>query len=155
RIEDRRSRIEDRGSKIEDRGSRILSRADQFSILYSLSSILYLSSILGANAAPPVTAVVFTPDGRAVVVGSRAGLEGRTWPELEKVRTLATELAHVHDLAFAPDGKSLAAAGGAPAQSGVVELFRWPDGGLLHRMKLHRDLVYAVAWRSDSAVFAT
>jgi WD40 repeat protein len=106
-------------------------------------------------AAPPVTALAFTPDGKAVVVGSQAGLEVRTWPELQTARTLATELAHVHDLAFAPDGKTLAAVGGTPARSGVVELYHWPDGKLLRRTAPHRDLVYAVDWRADSAVFAT
>jgi WD40 repeat protein len=105
--------------------------------------------------APPITALAFTPDGKSVVVGSQAGLEVRSWPELERVRTLATELAHVHDLAFAPDGKTLAAVGGAPAERGKVELYRWPDWGLAHRTSPHRDLIYAVAWRSDSAVFAT
>jgi WD40 repeat protein len=144
-------RIEDRGSRIEDRGSRILfSRTVLFSILYSLSSILGVH-----GAAPPLTALAFTPDGKAVVVGSQAGLEVRTWPELKPSRTLATELAHVHDLAFAPDGKTLAAAGGTPAYRGTVELYRWPDGKLLHRASPHRDLIYAVAWRSDAAVFAT
>jgi WD40 repeat protein len=107
------------------------------------------------GAAPPVTALAFTPDGKSVVVGSQAGLEVRTWPELKRARTLATELVHVHDLAFAPDGKTLAAVGGAPAKSGTVELYRWPDGELLHRTSPHRDLIYAVGWRSDSAVFAT
>src|SRR5262245_55211599 len=135
---------EDRRMKQERLSSVLIAPASSLSVLHSLFFIFFslLSSLCPlclcgstAFAAPPVTAVAFTPDGRSVVVGSQAGLEVRTWPELERVRTLATELAHVHDLAFAPDGKSLAAAGGAPAQSGVVELFRWPDGGLLHRMK--------------------
>jgi WD40 repeat protein len=147
----RRSRIEDRGSRIEDRGSRVLyARAIQFSILYSLSSILSVN-----GAAPPITALAFTPDGKTVVVGSQAGLELRTWPELQQARTLPTKLDHVHDLAFAPDGKTLAAVGGTPAKRGMVELYRWPEGTLLHRMSPHRDLIYAVSWRADSAVFAT
>jgi WD40 repeat protein len=108
-----------------------------------------------SGAAPPVTALAFAPDGKSVVVGSQAGLEVRTWPELKQARTLATELIHVHDLAFAPDGKTLAAVGGAPAKRGTVELYRCPDGELLHRTSPHRDLICAVGWRSDSAVFAT
>jgi WD40 repeat protein len=106
-------------------------------------------------AAPPITALAFAPDGKSVVVGSQAGLEVRTWPELQRSRSLATELAHVHDLVFAPDGQTLAAAGGTPGRRGTVELYRWPDGTLRHRTNPHRDLIYAVAWRPDAAVFAT
>jgi WD40 repeat protein len=108
-----------------------------------------------ASAAPPVTAVTFTPDGKEVVVGSQAGLEVRTWPDLKPDRAMKTELDHVHDLAFSPDGKTLAAVGGTPARRGTVELFRWPGGELIRRFSPHRDLVYAVDWRADSAAVAT
>ena len=94
-------------------------------------------------------------DGKSVVVGSQAGMEVRSWPELQPVRTLPTELVNIHDLGFSPDGKTLAAAGGIPGKRGTVELYRWPDGKLLHRVSPHRDLIHAVAWRADSAVFAT
>jgi WD40 repeat protein len=119
---------------------------------------LYLLDAVGtaaSGAAPAVTALAFAPEGLSVIIGSQAGLEVRTWPELKRVRTLPTELAHIHDLAFAPDGKTLAAVGGAPAQRGVVELYRWPEGKLLYRVSPHRDLIYAVDWQADSAAFAT
>src|SRR5262245_18265635 len=104
---------------------------------------------------PPVTALAFAPDGKSVLVGSQAGVEVRGWPDLKPVRSLPTELAHVHDLAFAPDGKTLAVAGGEPAEKGGVELFRWPEGDLLRRVSPHKDLVYAVAWAADSAALVT
>jgi WD40 repeat protein len=106
-------------------------------------------------APPPVTALAFAPEGKSVVVGSQSGIAIRTWPDLEHARELKTELSHVHDLAFSPDGKTLAAAGGAPGERGTVELFRWPGGELVRRFSPHRDLIYAVDWRADSAVFAT
>lgn len=106
-------------------------------------------------ATPPVTALAISPDGREVVVGSQAGLEVRTWPGLEPARSLGTELDHVHDLAFSPDGKTLAAVGGTPARRGTVELLRWPSGELVRRFSPHRDLIYAVTWRADSAAVAT
>jgi WD40 repeat protein len=49
----------------------------------------------------------------------------------------------------------LGAAGGAPAEKGIVEVYRWPALELAHRSAPHKDVVYAVAWRGDSAVFAT
>src|SRR5262249_61952541 len=105
--------------------------------------------------APPLTALALTPDGKSVVLGAQAGLEVRSWPELERVRTLATELANVHDLAFSPDGTVLAIAGGSPAEKGTVELVRWPEGTLRHRVSPHRDVIYAIAWSGDSLSIVT
>ena len=115
------------------------------------------ASRIGVRSAdkPPITALAVAPDGKALFVGSQAGLEVRSWPDLASIRTLPTELAHVHDLAFSPDGKLLAAAGGEPAERGAVEVYRWPSLELAYRRDSHKDVVYAVAWRSDSAAFAT
>lgn len=108
-----------------------------------------------AFAAPPIAAVTFAPEGRSVIVGSQAGIEELSWPELTSLRTLATELIHLSDLAFSPDGRTLAAGGGAPAERGEVELFRWPAGERVARLECHADLVQRVAWRPDGAAFAT
>ncbi len=109
----------------------------------------------GSAAEPPITALAFAPDGRSVLAGSQAGLEVRAWPSLKKQRALATKLVHIHDLAFAPDGTILAAAGGSPSESGAVELFHWPGGELIRRDDIHDDLVYAISWRRDSKAIAT
>jgi WD40 repeat protein len=108
-----------------------------------------------AAADPPVTALAFAPDGKAVLVGSQDGIQVRTWPDLKSDRTVPTELAHVHDLVFSPNGKALAAVGGSPSERGTAELFQWPEGTLLHRVQPHKDLIYAVAWSGDSATLVT
>jgi WD40 repeat protein len=108
-----------------------------------------------ATAAPPITAAAFTPDGRAVLVGSQAGIEVRNWPELKVIANIKTELANVHDLSFAPDGKTLLAAGGSPGEAGIVEVLSWPAAERLQRMSEHSDLVYRVAWSPDGKAFAT
>lgn len=95
---------------------------------------------------PPITALAFAPDGKAVVSGSQAGIEVRSWPDLKRVKSLKTHLAHVHDLAFSPDGSTLAAAGGSPGESGQVEWFAWPAGESRGHIGAHDDLVYRVAW---------
>jgi WD40 repeat protein len=108
-----------------------------------------------APAAPPVTAAAFTPGGKQVVLGSQGGIEIRSWPALKVESRVKTELSHVHDLAFSPDGKTLLAAGGAPAQSGAVEVLGWPGGKLARRVAEHKDLVYRVAWSPDGSHWAT
>lgn len=121
--------------------------------LVVLVGTLFLAPLVRA-AAPPITAIAFTPDHSAVVIGSQAGLKVRSWPALEPVETLPTELTNIHDLTFSPDGKTLVVVGGIPAEYGTVELFRWPDRELIRRFSPHDDLIYAVDWRSNSQAFA-
>jgi WD40 repeat protein len=120
------------------------------------AAVWFLVASTHATAAnlPPITAIAVTPDKAAVVVGSQAGVEVRAWPSLERLAALPTELANVHDLAFSPDGKTLAVVGGHPAIDGGVELYRWPEQELLHRATPHDDVVYAVAWRHDGKELA-
>jgi WD40 repeat protein len=103
---------------------------------------------------PPITAVAIDEKNGWAIEGSQAGLIVRTWPELSQIRVLPTQLENIHDIAISPDGKMLAVAGGTPAESGGVELYHWPSSELWKRLEPHEDLVYSVAWRSDSKLFA-
>lgn len=106
-------------------------------------------------AQPPVTSATFTPDGKIILVGSQAGISLRTVPQLEQVASLPTQLAHVHDLRFSPDGDRLVAVGGSPAEAGEVEIYRWPDPELLHRQTIGEDVAYQLSWQSGGKSFAT
>lgn len=110
---------------------------------------------VASAAQPPITAAALSPDGKHVVVGSQQGIDVRSWPELAKVRTIETRLAHVHHLAFAPDGSRLLAAGGAPREGGEVELFAWPQANKPTVRRIHDDLTCQVAWSPDGARIAT
>jgi WD40 repeat protein len=90
-----------------------------------------------------------------VIVGSQAGVEILSWPELAPLRRLPTELAHVHDLRFSPKGDKLAVAGGRPAESGDLEIYNWPASERIARRSPHDDLIYGVAWRSDGRAVVT
>lgn len=107
------------------------------------------------HAAPPITALVFAPDGKSVVAGSQGGIEVRTWPDLNVAQNITTRLAHVHDLSFSPAGDVVAVAGGEPGESGFVELLRWPSGETIARHKLGDDVIYRVAWQPDGKTLAT
>ncbi len=113
---------------------------------------LYLFGSTTSAAEPPIAAIAFTPDGRSVVVGSQAGLAVHHWPDLKWQKKLDTELVSVHDLAFSPNGRSLAVAGGTPSEEGLVEVFAWPSGESLYVLSGHEDSVLAVAWQSDSSL---
>jgi WD40 repeat protein len=126
----------------------------------SLRSLAFFLLVLvklaeAAAAPPPITAAAFAPDGRAVLIGSQAGIEVRSWPELKVTGNIKTDLANVHDLAFAPDGKTLLAAGGSPGEAGIVEVLSWPAAERLQQISEHSDLVYRVAWSPDGKAFAT
>lgn len=105
-------------------------------------------------AEPPVTAIVVSPDGKAIIFGSQAGVVIRTLSDGAQ-RSLDTKLEHVHDLSFSPDGKWLLAAGGAPSQQGEVEIFNWPEGKRIVRYDPHDDLVYAASWSPDGTHIVT
>jgi WD40 repeat protein len=107
-----------------------------------------------AHAAPPITAAAFTPDGKAVVVGSQAGLTTYAWPDLQPQGPLNSKLANIHDLAFSPQGDVLLAAGGKPAEEGSIELRAWPAREPVATIVAGNDVVYGVDWRADGAVFA-
>jgi hypothetical protein len=70
-----------------------------------------------AAADPPITAAAWTPTEDRFLTGSQRGVELRDCDDLSLIRRLPVELAHVHDLAFAPDGRRLLATGGNPAWS--------------------------------------
>jgi WD40 repeat protein len=120
--------------------------------------VILLIFIIRSNtqaAAPPVTALAFAPGGESIVIGSQAGLEVRSWPGLQHVKTFDSQLRHIHDVIFSPDRKRLAAVGGIPAETGTIEVFSWPKGDTLLRRTEHEDLIFSAAWRSDSKMLAT
>ena len=120
-----------------------------------MQAMLGWLGVSSAVAAPPITAAAFTPDGKHVLLGSQAGIEVRSWPELKITSQLKTDLVHVHDLAFSPDGALLLVAGGSPGEQGIVDVLHWPARDRLRRIAEHADLVYRVAWSPDGTEWAT
>jgi WD40 repeat protein len=109
-----------------------------------------------AAGEPPITAAAFAPGRDQVLLGSQAGVQIRSWPDLpEGQETIETLLTHVHDLQFSPDGAWLLVAGGSPAEAGGVEILDWSNRRVVHRLATHEDLVYRVHWSPDGTRWVT
>jgi len=128
-------------------------------VLYVLSGLSLMAmsgfSARPAIAAPPITAAAFAPTGNEVLLGSQAGVEVYSWPDLKRGERLKVELANIHDLAFSPNGHQLLIAGGTPGESGAVEVLRWPGRKPLHRVSIGEDVIYRATWFADGARWAT
>jgi WD40 repeat protein len=98
--------------------------------------------------AAPVTAIAFAPGGKTVVVATPHEASELSWPELKVRRKLLADLERIHDLAFSPDGRRLALAGGKPGEAGGVVLLAWPVGKVSQQMEAAGDVVYRAAWLS-------
>jgi WD40 repeat protein len=118
-------------------------------MMHCFSFTLLLAFAADAAASPPIVAVAFAPDGASVLTGSQAGVQQLTWPDLEPLPSVETKLEQVHDLAFSPDGKSFAIAGGSPGERGGVEIWDWPAVKLHASFAAGDDLVYRAAWSLD------
>lgn len=103
----------------------------------------------------PVTASAFSPRKDHLVTGSQAGVNILTWPSLEVVTRLQTDLTNIHCINFSPDGESLLIGGGIPGESGSMELWSWQEKSRLRVRRLHEDLIYGVTWFADGELFAT
>jgi WD40 repeat protein len=104
---------------------------------------------------PPITAVVLDSQEKELVVGSQGGVEVFRWPDLTWLRRIPTKLTNIHDIAFAPDHKSVVLAGGQPGASGSLEILDWPSGKRIERITPHKDVVYSVAWHPSGKRIAT
>lgn len=107
---------------------------------------MFVGSAIKLDAQPPITATAFTPDGRAVLIGSQLGVQVLSWPGLEPMDQLQSKISNLHDIAFSPSGAQLAVAGGDPAENGEIEIFTWPAGSLSSRLTGHNDSVMSVVW---------
>lgn len=137
---------------------RVFCTARMIRTLQKLSACPCMLCLLVANALvaaePPITSLLFDSTGSSVIAASQSYMTVHDWPSLQVIKRVPSSLVLIQSLAFSPDGKKLAVAGGTPAESGVVEIRSWPQGDLLARYSGHEDTVQSVAW-IDEQTFAT
>ncbi|HEV2425762.1 MAG TPA: c-type cytochrome domain-containing protein [Terriglobia bacterium] len=120
----------------------------------------------------PVSSVRFSPDGKLLAIGSyrkvqlidpvnkrdfpgNAGSAPASAPAEHVIATLSGHADYVRSLAFSPDGKLLAAAGGPCQQSGEIRIWDVASHALVRTLKGHKDCVYSVAWSPDGRLLAS
>ncbi|TWT57881.1 WD domain, G-beta repeat [Thalassoglobus neptunius] len=116
--------------------------------------LLHPHQVLEATE-PPVTSIVFSPDQTKLVTGSQRGVTIRTLDDLEIEEEVAVPFSAVHALAFSPDRKFLAIAGGNPGESGQIQLLNWSTRQLENLIRPHEDSIYDICWSLDSQTIAS
>ncbi len=104
--------------------------------------------ITGVRGNPPVTALLYLPDGRLAV--GQSGIV-TLWAKNKKIGSLTGISESVTALALSSDKKILAVGSGVPTQSGEICLFDAKTGILLKKFgKEHKDMIYGLVFTSDS-----
>ncbi|MBY0458321.1 MAG: hypothetical protein K2V38_13350 [Gemmataceae bacterium] len=102
------------------------------------------------SAPPVVTAIAFNSDGtRLAVTGYHEILiyDTETWKLQSRLIGISER---VQSLAYSPDGKRLAAVGGAPGRFGEVQIWS-PEGEKLQlSVPVTFDTLYGVSWAPDN-----
>lgn len=101
---------------------------------------------------PPITSIVFSPDGKSVLASSQAGLHIYDYPSLNQTRLIKVDAYNIHDVGFSPNGDRFAVGGGNPAREGIIEIFSWNKLKSLQKLKKHKDSVLDVSWRDNNTL---
>ncbi|MFY7953327.1 MAG: WD40 repeat domain-containing protein, partial [Armatimonadaceae bacterium] len=101
---------------------------------------------LAPQAAPPATALAYSPDGKSLLIGTFRRVLIHDTETGKRSGTLDNFPGNVHALAFSPDGKKLAVGSGKPTESGTVSVLETTGWKAAKQLGGHRDPVNALAW---------
>jgi len=104
---------------------------------------------------PQIGALAYQPGGKLLALGTYKEVRLVDAATHNTVATLTGHAEAVRALAFSPDGKRLAAAGGLPARWGEVNIWDVESRKELRSIKGHSDCIYAVAFSPDGRSVAT
>lgn len=102
-----------------------------------------------------ISALSFAGDNSLIAIGRYQEVEllnAGSGQSIDKLTGLANQ---VRALAFSPDGKILATAGGNPAQFGELKLWDVATWKELRSIRGHRDNIFAIAFSPDGKTIAT
>jgi WD40 repeat protein len=103
----------------------------------------------------PVSSLKVSPDGSVLAVGGYR--EVRLFDPItgKSLGTLSGHADYVRSISFSPDGRMLAAAGGAPQSEGEIKIWDTLTRQLLKNLRGHKDCIYSVAWSKDGKLIAS
>ena len=104
---------------------------------------------------PQVSSLAFRPDGSSLAVAVYKEVKLIDSERGTVKATLSGAIDVVRSVAYSPDGKYLAGAGGAPARFGEVKIWNAASGDLVRSLKGHNDFIYSIAFSPDSKLLAT
>ncbi len=102
-----------------------------------------------------ISSLAFQPGGAVIALGRYREVELVDVAKRSRIARLTGHANQVRAIAFSPDGKLLAAAGGNPAQSGELKIWSVADRKQMHAIGGHRDNIFAIAFSPDGAKLAT
>jgi len=108
-----------------------------------------------ASVRPSVTSLAFSPDGVMLAVGGYQVVELLSTRDGSNLGHLGGHSNQIRAVAFSPDGKIIASAGGNPGQFGEIRIWSVKDRKELRTIRGHRDNVFAIAFNPDGSKLAT
>jgi mono/diheme cytochrome c family protein len=106
------------------------------------------------SAPPVVTALAFSLDGKTLAVTGYHEVLLYDTSNYQLQSRLIGISERVQSVAFSPDGKKLAAVGGAPGRFGEVQIWNPESEKLLISSPITYDTLYGVSWSPDGKMVA-
>lgn len=101
-------------------------------------------------ASVPISAVAISRDGKLLATSGYHEILLWSVPDAAMIKRIGNVAQRVHALAFLPDGKRIAVAGGTPGRVGEAKIFDLESGKMLIDVMICQDSALALALSPDS-----
>src|ERR1043165_2744009 len=118
------------------------------------SSLAAKIDVTTYKAAPLITAIAFAPDGNTLAVAGHHEVLLHKGDGSALIARLPCKAPRIESLCYSKDGKLLAAAGGAPAQFGLIQIWNTADNSVGDAYKITGDSWYGVSISADNEKIA-